>query len=134
MKVKSVLGAAAMCTAALLSTQAEAARVVVGVGIGVPFGYGYGYGYGPGYYGPGYWAPYPQQVVVVPPADPAPRMAPASPDPIFYPKNGQDAAMTESDRRACNAWAATQPAAMADAGTFQRATYACMEGRGYTVK
>ena len=30
-------------------------------------------------------------------------------DPIFYPKNGQSMATTESDRRECNRWATTQP-------------------------
>ncbi len=60
--------------------------------------------------------------------------ASAAPDPIFYPKNGQSPEATESDRRECNRWATTQPGAMADASIFQRATFACMEGRGYTVK
>ena len=32
-----------------------------------------------------------------------------APDPIYYPKNGQSAATTESDRRECNRWATTQP-------------------------
>ena len=57
-----------------------------------------------------------------------------APDPIFYPVHGQSAATTESDRRDCNRWATTQSGAMADASVFQRATFACMEGRGYTVR
>ena len=57
-----------------------------------------------------------------------------APDPIYYPKNGQSAATTESDRRECNRWATTQAGAMNDASIFQRATFACMEGRGYTVR
>jgi hypothetical protein len=74
----------------------------------------------------------PAPVVVYPNAAPAPAPAPAQPDPIFYPRNGQSPQQTEADRRACNAWATTQPSAMADASVFQRATLACMEGRGYT--
>ncbi len=60
--------------------------------------------------------------------------APAKPDPVIYPRNGQDAARTELDRQECNRWATTQPAAVADASVFQRAVEACMEGRGYTMK
>ena len=66
---------------------------------------------------------------VAPPAPP-----PVAPDPIFYPRNNQSAAQTEADRRDCNSWATTQPNAMADAKVFQRATEACMDGRGYTVR
>jgi len=66
---------------------------------------------------------------VAPPPPP-----PAAPDPIFYPRNNQSAAQTEADRRECNSWATTQPNAMADAKVFQRATEACMDGRGYTVR
>ena len=58
--------------------------------------------------------------------------APAPAEPIFYPRNGQSAETTESDRRECNRWATTQNGAMNDASIFQRATFACMEGRGYT--
>ena len=58
----------------------------------------------------------------------------AAPDPIFYPKNGQSPTQIEADRRDCNRWATTQPSAMAVASVFQRATLACMEGRGYSVK
>jgi len=60
--------------------------------------------------------------------------APAAPDPIYYPRNNQSAAQTEADRRDCNTWATSQPNAMADAKVFQRATDACMDGRGYTVR
>jgi hypothetical protein len=126
--VKSLVLASALCVGGLAAAPAEA-RVVIGVGIGVPLGYGY--------YGPGPWAPYgyypPRVVVAQPVAAPVPA-SPALPDPIFYPNNGQSAVQTESDRRACNQWAVSQPSAMADASVFQRATYACMEGRGYTVK
>ena len=96
----------------------------------------------PYYYADGVYynvAPGQGYVVVAPPPNaaaiqPAPAPAPASPDPIFYPRSGQDAAQTEADRRDCNAWATTQPNAMADAKVFQRATEACMDGRGYTVR
>jgi len=96
----------------------------------------------PYYYADGVYynvAPGRGYVVVAPPpgAEAAPATAPPappSPDPIFYPRNGQSAEQTEADRRDCNAWATTQPNAMADAKVFQRATEACMDGRGYTVR
>lgn len=73
-----------------------------------------------------------QQVVGAPAAVlPA---APSRPDPVIYPRNGQDAQQTEVDRQQCNRWATTQPAALADAGVFHRAVEACMDGRGYTLK
>lgn len=109
----------------------------VSIGIGVPlYGYGYPYAYGSPWYPGPYYYPTPMyaapQVVYEPvPAAPA---APAAPDPIFYPRNGQSPAKTEADRQACNKWATTQPHAMADASVFHRATLACMEGRGYTVR
>ena len=67
---------------------------------------------------------------------PAPAMPPvkALPEPIFYPRQGQDAAQLEADRQACNRWATTQPSAMADASVFHRATLACMDGRGYSAR
>jgi hypothetical protein len=103
-----------------------------------------------GYYGGYYGYPYPGYVVgpgaeyvVVDPASgdravrssgqPVPA-ATRSPDPIFYPKNGQTTAKTETDAQECNRWATTQAGAMNDASIFQRATFACMEGRGYIVK
>ena len=95
-----------------------------------------------GYYAP-YYGYYDDPPLVVAPAyrrvDPnLPRtgqpVPQAAADPIFYPKSGQSAEATESDRRDCNRWATTQPGAMADASIFQRATFACMEGRGYTVR
>lgn len=102
----------------------------VSIGIGVPLYIG------PGYYQPWYVAPAP--VVVAPPPvsaveAPAPA-APRAPDPIFYPRQGQNAAQLEADRQECNRWATTQPAAMADASVFHRATLACMDGRGYTSR
>jgi hypothetical protein len=119
-----------------------------GVGLGIGIGaVGYYGGYYGGYYAPYYPAYYYEPPLVVAPVystvEPgAPRLgqavpqaaAPAAADPIFYPKNGQSAEATESDRRDCNRWATTQRGAMNDASIFQRATLACMEGRGYTVK
>jgi hypothetical protein len=90
-----------------------------------------------------YYAPVPGEgyAIVAPPpgadaAVPAPVLpAPKpAPDPIIYPRNGQSAAQTETDRQECNRWATTQPSAMADAEVFQRAVAACMDGRGYTVR
>jgi hypothetical protein len=86
----------------------------------------------PVYYPPAptYYAPAPVYVTPAPAAAPAPTAA----EPIFYPRNGQSAAQTEADRRACNSWATTQLNAMNDASVFQRATLACMDGRGYTAR
>jgi hypothetical protein len=101
----------------------------VSIGIGVPL-----------YVGPRFdpWYGYPAPVVVVPPqgvyAEPAPPPAKAPPEPIFYPARGQSAAQLEADRQECNRWATTQPAAMADASVFHRATLACMDARGYTAR
>jgi hypothetical protein len=58
----------------------------------------------------------------------------AAAEPIFYPRTGQSAETTETDRRECNRWATSQRGAIEDATIFHRATLACMEGRGYTVK
>ena len=127
-----VLLVGAICVAGLGADNAEAARVVVGVGIGVPL---YGPAYG-GSYRYGYGDPYllyPAPRVLVAPLAPAPA-PPRAPDPIFYPRHGQNTAQVEIDRRGCNRWATTQPSTMTDASIFQRATYACMEGRGYTVR
>lgn len=74
-------------------------------------------------------------VVVAPPpgADTA-QVAPALPEPVIYPRNGQSAEQTQVDRRECDAWALTQPGARADASVLRRAFTACMDGRGYTVR
>jgi len=66
--------------------------------------------------------------------DPLFAAPPPRPDPVITPRNGQDAQQTEADRQACNRWATTQPAALAEASVFQRAVEACMDGRGYTMK
>jgi hypothetical protein len=129
-----------------------------GVAIGASVGYWGGYwgGYYPAYYYPPTYSYYeappggamysedtargadgqPQPVQPAPQTNrgrPVPQAATAT-EPIFYPRNGQSAEQTEADRRDCNRWATTQRGAMADASIFQRATFACMEGRGYTVR
>lgn len=87
-----------------------------------------------------YYAPAPGSgYTVVAPPDGAERSlaapaAPSAPDPVIYPRNGQTAEQTETDRQQCNTWATTQPQAVADAAVFQRAVAACMDGRGYTVR
>ena len=115
-----------------------------GIGLGAGLGLGLGIGLGLGtYYDTRPW--YPDQVIIRQPpvvyydARPILQMplvsaVPSAPDPIFYPRTGQSAALTEADRQACNRWAATRPAAMADANVFQRATMACMDGRGYSSR
>ena len=113
----------------------------ISLNLGLPLLYSAPYAYG-GYYG------YPSTVVVAPPpvtyvqqqpatvaaAAPASPSGYTRPDPVIYPRNGQSPEQTESDTRACNSWAATVPRAVADASVFQRATEACMDGRGYTVR
>lgn len=78
-------------------------------------------------------------VVYMPPPAPLPPpapvvYAPARAEPVIYPRNGQNNAQLEADRRDCNRWATTQPAAMADTSVFNRAVEACMDGRGYTLR
>ena len=108
-----------------------------GLRLGIGIGFGAPYYYGP-YYGGPYAGPwYPGTVLVAPPlaySEPAPVPPMAAPDPVIYPRSGQSPAQTESDRQACNHWAMSQPSAVADASVFHRATLACMEGRGYTVR
>ncbi len=109
--------------------------VLGGIGLGIGLS-----GYYNGYYGspwyPGYVVSEPPVVVYDNPVPTAPRAVPAAPapDPIIYPRSGQSPAQTEADTQACNRWATSQPNAMADASVFHRATLACMEGRGYTVR
>lgn len=101
-----------------------------GVGLGLGIAALNGYAYGP----PAYVIETPPPAVVYAPPPPAAPTARSAPDPIIYPRDGQSAAQLEADRQACNRWAATQPSALADASVFQRATQACLEGRGYTVR
>jgi len=110
-------------------------------------GWGWGWGWGPAFgvalgvdlalASPYYYAPpvvYATPPVVYAAPAPAPAPAVAAPDPVIYPRNGQSPAQTETDMRACNAWATSQPRASADASVFQRATAACMDGRGYSIR
>ncbi len=76
----------------------------------------------------------PEPVYIQHAAPPPLPAAPAKPDPIIYPRQGQSAEQAEADRRDCNRWATTQPAAMAEATVFHRAVEACMDGRGYTLR
>ena len=99
---------------------------------GAPYYYANGLYYAPAPGGYAVVAPPPGYDVAQPvPATPLPKPLP---DPIIYPRNGQNAAQTETDRQECNRWATTQPAAMADREVFQRAVAACMDARGYTVR
>ncbi len=119
-----------------------------GWGLGLGFG---ALAYSSPYYGGYYAYPYPGYVVgpgvaeyVIVDPTPGERVvrstgqpvpaATRAPDPIFYPKSGQTPAQTEADRQECNRWATTQAGAMSDASIFQRATFACMEGRSYAVR
>lgn len=117
-----------------------------GLGVGIGLG-AIGYSYADPWYGyaqPAYIvAPPVAEYTVIEPAPgdrvvrsngrPVPPVSRA-PDPIFYPKNGQPGERVEADRQDCNRWATTQAGAMSDASIFQRATFACMEGRGYVVR
>ncbi len=79
----------------------------------------------------------PEVVYMPPPPAPLPPATvyvPARGAPVVYPRHGQSAEQQEFDSRECNRWATTQSAAMADAGVFQRAVEACMDGRGYTLR
>ena len=107
----------------------------IGLGIGSYYAPNYGPGYGPSYGYPVYTPLQPPVIVYneLPVAPRAPALA-ARPDPVVYPRNGQSAEQTEADRQACNRWATTQQNAMQDGSVFQRATEACMDGRGYTLR
>ena len=95
------------------------------------------------YYANGvYYAQAPGQgyTVVAPPPGaeaaqpvPAPPRPGVMPVPIIYPRNGQNAAQTETDRQDCVRWATTQPNAAADAQVFGRGLAACMDARGHTM-
>ncbi|MDE1948009.1 MAG: hypothetical protein KGL43_03500 [Burkholderiales bacterium] len=159
-RIRQALNRAAVAALLAGCVGAASARgsVSIGIGFGLPvyggwgplvapsvsLGYGGGWGWHRGWY-PGMGvviAPppvvaYGNPVYVAPPATvyPAPPAAAAAPpDPVVYPRNGQSPQQTESDHRACDRWATTQPAAMADAGVFQRAVEACMDARGYTLR
>jgi hypothetical protein len=104
------------------------AHVTLWIG-SVPYYYANGVYYAAATAGPGY-------VVVAPPpgaqaAEPGPRVPP---EPVIYPRDGQDAAQTDADREECGDWAAEQRGAESDPDVWRRAFEACMDGRGYTVR
>lgn len=122
---------------------ASAGWIWGGLGLGLGIGLGLGSHDSP-YYGPGYglsynhpvYPPVPPPVIVYNdlPAVPRGPVVALRPDPVVYPRNGQSAEQTEADRQACNRWATTQQNAMQDGSVFHRATEACMDGRGYTLR
>jgi hypothetical protein len=148
---------ALLACAAALGLQAPVAEagprvsgnVVIGVG-----GYGHGHGghwrghghrhwrgaglgvvIGAPLFYPAYPSPYhayPHGYVVAEPVPVVPPMA--QPMPVITPRHNQSAAQLEADRRDCDRWAVTQPAAMADAHVFHRATLACLDQRGYSIR
>jgi hypothetical protein len=110
-----------------------------GVGLGLGLGLASYYSSYPYYYSdPGYVVVDPPVVYDAPQtvySQPVPARAySSSPQPVIYPRNGQSAAKMDSDANACSEWAGHQPNATADASVFQRATQACMDARGYTVR
>jgi hypothetical protein len=95
-----------------------------------------------------YYRPLPDDhyEVVTPPQDETPAM-PASERVFVYPARGQSAEQQASDEYECHRWATAQsgfdPTATLSGGAdatgtqrqdYQRATAACLEARGYTVR
>jgi hypothetical protein len=79
--------------------------------------------------------PVPPAAVPAPAASTPPSTSAATREPVVYPRNGQSAAQTESDRAQCRQWAAAQAAGRTgDPTAFDRAFAACLDGRGYTVR
>ena len=107
-----------------------------GVGLGLGLGVASYYNSYPYYADPGYVVVNPPVVYDNPPpvVYSAPVPARFAPQPVIYPRNGQSAAKTDADANACSEWAGRQPNATSDASVFRRATEACMDGRGYTVR
>ena len=108
----------------------------------------------PYYYAP-YYSPYyaPPTVIIreQPPVyfQPAPSVTPPSTERIFvYPRQGQSEELQAKDRYECHSWAVRQThydptqstSGMPEAqlnqmrADYQRATGACLDGRGYTMK
>lgn len=106
-----------------------------GVGLGLGLGLASYYNSYPYYYSdPGYVVVDPP-VVYDAPQTVYSRPVPArSSQPVIYPRNGQSAAKMDADANACSEWAGQQPNATSDTSVFQRATQACMDARGYTVR
>ena len=71
-----------------------------------------------------------------PSAGPAPGDGAAAASQIFmYPKNGQSAEQTATDKAECQQWAEQQAGQVAQNGSdYQRAMAACVEGRGYSAR
>lgn len=96
------------------------------------------------------WQPDRREYVVVnPPENAEAYLPPAVPVTLFvYPKQGQDEAQIATDRYECHRWAVDQtgfdpvqppadlPASQLEAkrADYQRATTACLEARGYSVR
>lgn len=96
------------------------------------------------------WRPVERHYVVVePPREAEITSLPPEPEQLFvYPKEGQSEPRLADDRYECHRWAANQsgfdptqpggglPESEYGAGRadYQRATKACLEGRGYTVR
>jgi outer membrane lipoprotein SlyB len=86
--------------------------------------------------------PPPMRTMPPPPMSSTPPAATLGEQLFVYPKGGQSDAQIAEDRRQCSAWASTQtgfdPAKDAPAdprhGDFKRATAACLESHGYSVK
>ena len=54
---------------------------------------------------------------------------------FMYPKNGQSAEQTATDRAECQKWATDQAGSVAQNGAnYNRAMVACVEGRGYSAR
>jgi len=59
----------------------------------------------------------------------------APPQIFMYPKNGQSAEQTATDRTECQKWASDQAGSVAQNGAnYNRAMAACVEGRGYSAR
>ena len=71
-------------------------------------------------------------------AESGPALAQAAPAPgqiFMYPKNGQSAEQSATDKAECQKWASEQAGQVAQNGSdFNRAMVACVEGRGYSAR
>ena len=112
----------------------------VGLGLGLGLASHYASPWGYAYSEPQYVIVNPPPVVYesVPPVLGQPvysQPVPArSPQPVIYPRDGQSPAKMDADADACSEWAGQQPNATTDRSVFFRATQACMDARGYTVR
>lgn len=119
----------------------------LGVGLSAYSYYNSPYYSSPAYAGDVYYVDSPPPLLIETPptaAAPAPQATPPTQaaalqpatavEPVIYPRNGQSVAQLDTDRQQCVSWAAAQPRALADASVYQRAVWACMDGRGYTLR